>query len=62
MLEYYPIQDNAYNAPKVIDANMFNKAVQRAKAKLISRITGLGFSLYEKGDLQFDAPEEQSKT
>lgn len=61
MLEYYPIQDNAYNAPKVIDANMFNKAVQRAKAKLISRITGLGFSLYEKGDLQFDAPEDKVK-
>lgn len=62
MIEYYPIQDNAYNAPKAIDANMFNKAVQRAKAKLISRITGLGFSLYEKGDLQFDDVQKLSIT
>lgn len=52
--EVYPIQDNAYNAPKDFDSNMVNKAIQRAKAKVISLATGLGFSLYESGDLQFE--------
>lgn len=52
--ELYPIQDNKYTAPKVIDQNMVNKAIQRAKAKLASRATGLGLTLYETGDLQFD--------
>jgi hypothetical protein len=52
--EVYPIQDNKYSAPKVIDQNMVNKAIQRAKAKISSRATGLGFTLYETGDLQFE--------
>jgi hypothetical protein len=52
--EIYPIQDNKYTAPKVIDQNMVNKAIQRAKAKLASRATGLGLTLYETGDMQFD--------
>lgn len=52
--EIYPIQDNKYTAPKVIDQNMVNKAIQRAKAKLASRATGLGLTLYETGDLQFE--------
>ena len=33
---------------------MINKSIQRAKAKAISTITGLAFSLYESGDLQFE--------
>lgn len=57
--ELYPVQDNKYNAPKVIDANLVNKAIQRAKAKISSRATGLGLKLYEGHDLQFedDTPE-----
>lgn len=57
--EAYPVQDNKYNAPKLIDANLVNKAIQRAKAKIASRATGLGLKLYEGFDLQFedDAPE-----
>lgn len=57
--EMYPVQDNKYNAPKIIDANLVNKALQRAKAKVASRATGLGLKLYEGHDLQFedDAPE-----
>lgn len=54
MREVYPVQDNSYGAPKVIDSNMVNKAIQRAKARLISTITGLAFTLYENGDLQFE--------
>lgn len=52
--EVYPIQDSAYNAPNFTDSNLVNKALQRAKAKVISAATGLGFQLYETGDLQFD--------
>jgi hypothetical protein len=52
--EVYPIQDNTYKSPKVIDANLVNKAIQRAKAKIASRATGLALSLYETGDLQFE--------
>ena len=54
MTEHYPVQDNAYNAPKAVDQNMVNKALQRAKAKIASRITGIGFKLYEGSDLQFE--------
>lgn len=53
MTETYPVQDTKYDAPKIYDANMVNKSIQRAKAKIISTITGLAFLLYEKGDLQF---------
>lgn len=58
-VENYPVQDNKYNAPKIIDANLVNKAIQRAKAKIASRATGLGLKLYEGHDLQFedDTPE-----
>jgi len=50
----YPVQDSAYKAPKVVDSNMVNKAMQRAKAKIISEITGIAYKLYEDGDLQFE--------
>lgn len=53
-IETYPVQDSAYKAPKDFDSNMINKSIQRAKAKAISTITGLAFSLYESGDLQFE--------
>lgn len=63
MEEWYPIQDNSYDAPQAIDQNMVNKALQRAKTRLTSRLTGLGLSLYENGELQFDSPESgQTKT
>ena len=55
----YPIQDNAYNAPKIYDSNMVNKALQRAKAKAASSVTGIGYKLYEGMDLQF---EDDGKT
>lgn len=53
-IENYPVQDNSYNATNYIDSNMINKSIQRAKAKIISTATGLGFMLYETGDLQFE--------
>lgn len=75
MVEEYPVQDFNFEAvcfngrtmtlasgrTKEIkmDANIINKALQRATAKVISAVTGLGLSLYENGDLQFeeDTPE-----
>ena len=59
--EIYPIQDNVYDAPKVIDANLVNNSIQRAKVKVAARVTGLGLKLYEGFDLQFDN-EDKPKT
>jgi hypothetical protein len=59
-VEDYPIQDKSYQAPKFVDSNDVNKAIQRAKAKVSSRGTGLALKLYEGNDLQFDAPEKPS--
>lgn len=52
--ESFPLQDNSYNAVRVYDQNIVNKAIQRAKAKVISRATGIGWALYESGDLQYE--------
>src|SRR5690606_1595235 len=60
--EVYPIQDNSYDAPKVINQNMVNKALQRGKARLASRATGLAFKLYEGEDLQFEDDASSIKT
>lgn len=60
--EVYPIQDNSYDAPKVINQNMVNKALQRGKARLASRATGLAFKLYEGDDLQFEDDASSIKT
>lgn len=65
MFEYYPIQDAKYEAVKIIDQNLINKAIQRGKTKLTSRLTGLALKLYEGLDLQFEPKEEpisQQKT
>lgn len=59
--EDYPIQDQDYTALKVYNQNAVNKALQRAKAKVASRGTGLGLKLYEGKDLQFDTPEVEEK-
>jgi hypothetical protein len=56
-IEDYPVQAKDYSAPKFVDSNDVNKAVQRAKAKVASRGTGLALKLYEGNDLQFDAPD-----
>jgi hypothetical protein len=61
--EIYPVQTpqqkQMYAAPKIVDQNMVNKAIQRAKAKAISTATGLAFQLYENGDLQFEEDEAE---
>lgn len=55
LVDYYPIQDTGTYAPvKAYDQNLVNKSIQRAKARALSRITGLGLKLYESKDLQFE--------
>lgn len=55
IVDYYPIQDTGTYAPvKAYDQNLVNKSIQRAKARALSRITGLGLKLYESKDLQFE--------
>jgi len=60
--EVYPVLGKKFDAPKVVDQQLVNKALQRAKAKVASRVTGLGLKLYEGLDLQFDAPKDTPKT
>lgn len=60
-IEDYPIQDSKYEAVKVIDQNLVNKSLQRAKAKIAARATGVGLKLYEGQDLQFDEKEALPK-
>lgn len=58
--DYYPVQDNDYSAPKAVNQNMINKAKQRCLARCISMATGIGWSLYEGKDLQFEDSNSQS--
>jgi len=59
--EVFPVQDKSYAAPKYVDQNLVNKALQRAATRAIARITGLGLSLYEGKDLQFEDEESTPK-
>lgn len=61
-MELFPIQDNSYAAVRSYDQNDINKAIQRAKAKVISRATGIGWALYESGDLQYELDEKKTPT
>lgn len=60
-VEDYPIQDKDYSSARIYDQNLVNKALQRAKAKVAARGTGLGLRLYEGFDLQFDSKTEDDK-
>lgn len=58
-VEDYPIQDQDYSAASIFNQNLVNRALQRAKAKVGARATGLGLKLYEGFDLQFDNKEDK---
>ena len=60
-IEEFPIQEQDYSAAKVFNQNLVNKALQRAKAKVASRATGIGLKLYEGKDLQFDEVPQETK-
>ena len=60
-IEEFPIQEQDYTAARVFNQNLVNKALQRAKAKVASRATGIGLKLYEGKDLQFDELPQETK-
>lgn len=64
--EKYPLQDSNGRALTIWTQNDLNKAIQRAKVKAIANISGIGYKLYEDGDLQFEkdtpTPTDQEKT
>lgn len=60
-IEDFPIQDQDYTPARIYNQNLVNKALQRAKAKVASRATGIGLKLYEGKDLQFDEVKQESK-
>lgn len=61
-VEDYPIQDKDYSSARIYDQSLVNRALQRAKAKVAARGTGLGLRLYEGFDLQFDEKEDKKPT
>lgn len=61
-VEDYPIQDKDYSSARIYDQNLVNKALQRAKAKVAARGTGLGLRLYEGFDLQFNEKDDKKPT
>ena len=60
-IEYYPIQESDYTAAKIYNQILVNRAIQRAKAKVAARATGLALKLYEGFDLQFETKDETPK-
>jgi hypothetical protein len=53
-IERYPIQDSTGRPLSFWTQNDLNKSIQRGKVKAIAIISGIGFKLFEDGDLQFD--------
>lgn len=53
-IEKYPLQDSSGRALLQWTQNDVNKAIQRGKVKAIAIISGIGFKLFEDGDLQFE--------
>lgn len=60
-IEDYPIQEKDYSSVKSFDQTLVNRALQRAKAKVAARATGLALKLYEGFDLQFEEAVEDKK-
>lgn len=61
--ERYPLQDSNGRPLSNWTQNELNKAFQRGKVKAIAIVSGIGYKLFEDGDLQFeeDTQKETSK-
>lgn len=57
--ERYPLQDSNGRPLTNWTQNELNKAYQRGKVKAIAIVSGIGYKLFEDGDLQFDQPQEE---
>jgi len=53
-IEKYPLQDSSGRPLLQWTQNDVNKAIQRGKVKAIAIVSGIGFKLFEDGDLQFE--------
>jgi hypothetical protein len=53
-IERYPLQDSSGRALAYWTQNEINKSIQRGKVKAIAIVSGIGFKLFEDGDLQFE--------
>lgn len=53
-VERYPLQDSSGRPLSTWTQNEINKAIQRGKVKAIAIVSGIGFKLFEDGDLQFE--------
>lgn len=53
-IERYPLQDSSGRPLAYWTQNEINKAIQRGKVKAIAIVSGIGFKLFEDGDLQFN--------
>ena len=60
--ERYPLQDSNGRALTRWTQNELNKAYQRGKVKAIAIVSGIGYKLFEDGDLQFEETPEPPKT
>lgn len=58
-VERYPLQDSNGRPLSNWTQNELNKAYQRGKVKAIAIVSGIGYKLFEDGDLQFDQPQEE---
>lgn len=56
--ERYPLQDSNGRPLSFWTQNDLNKACQRAKVKAIASVSGIGYKLFEDGDLQFENDEK----
>lgn len=52
-IERYPLQDSNGKPLMNWTQNELNKSVQRGKVKAIAIVSGIGYKLFEDGDLQF---------
>ncbi len=60
--EYYPIFDNQTSKIiKLPDAQDLNTARQRGMVRLIARISGIGLTIFEQTDDQFNNKEDDTK-
>lgn len=55
--ERYPLQDSNGKALTRWTQNELNKSYQRGKVKAIAIVSGIGYKLFEDGDLQFEDVE-----
>lgn len=59
-IEHYPIQDNNGKPLTNWTQNELNKVTQRGTVKAIAMVSGIGYKLFEDGDLQFDGGENKN--